>query len=108
MFDLPAPPAVSDSIRAAVQGVLDGLLGPGELDDWSIGWEQGRDGAWQLVVDVRACGESHRGFVLQWGAGFPVEAGLDVFADGFEDFISECRFGWGQQRELRPRPWECA
>lgn len=40
MFDLPAPPDVSDSVRAAVRSVLDALLEPGELDDWSIGWEQ--------------------------------------------------------------------
>jgi hypothetical protein len=108
VFDLPAPHDVSDSVRAAVRGVLDALLEPGELDDWSIGWEQDRDGAWRLVVDVRAGGESHRGFVHEWGARYPVEAGLDVFTDGFEDFISESRFGWGQQRGLRPRPWECA
>lgn len=105
MDDLPAPPDVSSSVRAAVQGVLDALLEPGELDDWSIGWERDRDGAWRLVVDVRACGETYRGFVHEWGASYPVAAGLDVFTDGFEDFISESRFGWGQQRELEDRPW---
>ena len=69
MDDLPEPPDVSESIRTAVQGVLDALLQPGELDDWSVGWEQDLTGAWRLVVDVSACGEPHRGFVHEWGAG---------------------------------------
>ncbi len=107
-MDVPEPPEVSDEVREAVGFVLDALLLPGELDSWSIRWERdpvdGRP-AWRLVVDVTAAGESHRGFVLEQGAAYPVSAGLDVFTDGLEDFISESRFGWGERRELAARPW---
>ena len=107
----PEPPEVSDEVRGAVRFVLDALLEPGELDRWSIGWELDHvdePPVWRLVVDLTVAGESHRGFVLQQGAGYPVAAGLDTFTDGFEDFISESRFGWGERRELTARPWRTA
>lgn len=107
-MDSPEPPEVGDEVRGAVRFVLGALLLPGELDGWSIGWERDHldePPTWRLVVDVTVAGESHRGFVHQQGAGYPVEEGLDTFTDGFEDFISESRFGWGERRELAARPW---
>lgn len=104
-MDTPVPPSVSDEVRSAVESVLDALLLPGELDRWTVAWHEEPAETWALVVDVQARGESHRGLLCEWGAGYPIEDGLDVFTDGFEDFISESRFAWGQQRELRPRPW---
>ncbi len=63
------------------------------------------EGRWQLVVDVAACGEPWFGFIIERDADYPIEEGLDIFTDGFEDFISESRFAWGQRRELAERPW---
>jgi hypothetical protein len=44
-------------------------------------------------------------FIAEADAGYPLDEGLDVFTDGLEDFSSESRFAWGQQRELNDRPW---
>ncbi|MGH3308245.1 MAG: hypothetical protein ACRDOX_11205 [Nocardioides sp.] len=58
-----------------------------------------------LLVDLVACGESYIGYLAETGASYPCEDGLDTFTDGLEDFISESRFAWGQQRLLTGRPW---
>ena len=99
-----APTEVPATIRRHVAEVLDHLLSPGELEWWECRWEPD-DGRWLLVVEVVACGEHHRGFVAERGAGYPVEQGLDTFTDGLEDFISESRFAWGEQRLMKDRPW---
>ena len=98
------PPPIDPAVRAHVQHVLDTLLQPGELDDWVLSWEPDR-GTWRLVARVTVCGEECYGYVTEVDAAYPLSAGLDTFTDGFEDFIAESRFAWGQQRELRDRPW---
>jgi hypothetical protein len=95
---------VPPAIRAHVQQVLTYLLRPGELHSWEVHWTR-VDGEWDLVVDLVACGEAYLGFIAQAGAGYPLVEGLDTFTDGLEDFISESRFAWGQQREMKDRPW---
>lgn len=85
---------VDTADRKWVEHILQHLLQPRELEEWSIEWDQERA---MLRVDVLACGEHHIGF------GRPGD--WDVFTDGFEDFISESQFGWGQQRLLVDRPW---
>jgi hypothetical protein len=98
------PPDVPPAIRAHVEEALAFLLRPEELDGWKIRWIRD-EGAWDLVVDVVACGERYLGFIAQADAGYPLEEGLDTFTNGLEDFISESRFAWGRRREMNDRPW---
>lgn len=97
-------PAIDPVVRGHVENVLRQQLMPGELDDWELRWLN-EGGQWQLVVDVVACGEPYLGFVTGHEPCRLIEEGLDIFTDGFEDFIAESRFAWGQQRELKERPW---
>jgi hypothetical protein len=98
------PGEIDPVVRDHVESVLRHLLLPGELEHWELGWKL-VGGSWALVADVVACGEPYFGFIGDRDAPAPIEDGLDVFTDGFEDFISESRFAWGQRRELQPRPW---
>jgi hypothetical protein len=85
------------------------LLRPDELESWSFRWELDDDSDNRsLVVDVMAAGEPYMGYLYQETAEYPLEDALDVFTDGLEDFISESRFAWGQQRLLTKRPWHRA
>lgn len=99
-----SPPSLRADIRNRVRDVLAYLLRPEELDRWEVRWIL-TDGVWDLVVDVVASGEPYLGFFAQAGADTHLEEGLDIFTDGLEDFISESRFAWGQQREMKDRPW---
>ena len=98
-------PATDPVVRGHVEDVLRRLLRDDELDAWQLRWELNDAGRWQLVADVTACGERYVGFIAELDADYPLEAGLDAFTDGLEDFISESRFAWSEQRELRDRPW---
>jgi hypothetical protein len=101
-----APPEVPHDVRQHVEHVLAQLFRPGELERWGFRWERDAErGRSSLLVDLVACGEPYIGFVAESGAGHPLEDGLDTFTDGLEDFISESRFAWGQQRLLADRPW---
>jgi hypothetical protein len=101
----PDAPDVHPAVRAHVETALRELLLPEELDGWELRWELNERGRWQLVVDLMAGGERFLGFITEHGACYPIEDGLDTFTDGFEDFISESRFAWGQRGELHNRPW---
>jgi len=61
-----------------------------------------------LVVDVVAAGEPYMGYLYEENAEYAIEEALDIFTDGLEDFISESRFAWGQQRLMADRPWRRA
>lgn len=99
-------PAVPPYVRAHVAYAVRHLLRPDELDSWSFRWTQDDDAdSRSLVVDVMAAGEPYMGYIYQEHAEYPVEEALDIFTDGLEDFISESRFAWGQQRLLTDRPW---
>ena len=99
-------PDVDPEVRAYVEQAVAALLRPDEVDRWELRWEwDPDDGLWQLVTELWACGEWFKGFVMPEGFDLPIAHGLDNFTDGLEDFISESRFAWGQQRELRDRPW---
>jgi hypothetical protein len=101
-----ARPEVSPNLRRHVEHVFAHLLRPGELEQWEFRWERDAgSGRSMLLVDLVACGETYIGYLTEDGAGYPLEDGLDTFTDGLEDFISESRFAWGQQRLLTDRPW---
>jgi len=91
-----------------VEHVLSGLFRPGELEEWQFRWERDDEtGRLMLLVDGVACGESFAGYVGDDSADRSLDDGwwLETFTDGLEDFISESRFAWGQQRLLTDRPW---
>jgi hypothetical protein len=98
-------------LRRHVERVLSGLFRPGELEDWQFRWERDAEtGRVMLRVDGVACGEPFAGYVGEVSADCPLDAErwLETFTDGLEDFISESRFAWGQQRLLIDRPWRSA
>lgn len=95
---------VRDRLRPYVEHVMAALLDPGELEGWRFVWVPDGDGR-HLAVEVRAGGDFHFGFVWQEAPDEDPVDGMDTFVNGFEDFISESTFAWGEQRLLRDRPW---
>jgi hypothetical protein len=104
----PGQPDVPSTLHRHVEHVLSCLFRPGELEEWQFRWEREADsGRVMLLVDGVACGESFAGYVGEVNDDFPLDDGwwMETFADGLEDFVSESRFAWGQQRLLIDRPW---
>ena len=99
------PHPIDPVVRAHVGAVVRQLLLPGELDRWDVQWQRDDRSRWMLLAVIDARGERYVGYIKDASTDYPVENGLDTFTDGFEDFISESRFAWGQRRELRDRPW---
>lgn len=107
-MDQHQPADIPAAVRAHVAYAVTSLLTPEELESWSVRWvddDGGGSGGRCLCVDLVAGGEPYRGYLHDENADYPVADALDGFVDGLEDFISESRFAWGQQRLLADRPW---
>jgi len=98
--------AVEARLRPFVRHAVSGLLRPEELDGpepLRLWWSSDVEAGDVLRVSTSAEGEGFECWL--WHPSISEEEGLDSFCDQLEDFISESRFAWGEQRLLVDRPW---
>lgn len=106
-------PSVPVGLRDEIELILATVLRPDELEavvvGWAADWRSGpptevaeQDDEVELWARVTARGETMS--CQLWQPTLQDDVTLDAFADQLEDFISESRFAWGEQR-LVPRPW---
>lgn len=97
-------PVLADLRRRVVDPVVASLFSPAEVDEVSVRWGALPAGG-DVWVRVVAEGELFEHLAL-YGGSDPADpvARLDAaaqLADRLEDFVSETRFGWGEQRISR-------